>query len=157
MSAVLKLASGIAVYSAEYATQVLALARAMHAESVMAAIPLAEDKLREGFAMSAVNPNIYLRLWLHEGEVIGGLYGMIVPLYWSHENVAADRAWFMLPGRRGGVAAVRLLRDFEVWAKSLGIRWVMPGQTTGVRMDETRQLFEGCGYQVRGCNFMKEI
>lgn len=123
----------------------------------MREIPLAEDKLREQFAMASINPHIYLRLWLHEGLVAGGLYGIVTQPYWTHELVACDRAWFVTLGRRGGLAALRLLRDFEAWAKALGARYSMPGQTTGVRMDETRRLFENCGYSVRGFNFMKEL
>ena len=157
MGAALPVVCGITPYEMHHAPQVLALAREMHAESAMSAIPLAEDKLLDGLRMATVNQNVYLRLWMRDGVVIGGLWGMLVSPYWSHEKVAADRAWFVHPGRRGGIAAVMILRDFEAWAKKRGVRWVMPGQTTGVRMDDTRRLFERCGYRVIGSNFMKEM
>ena len=157
MSAVLAQPTGLVHYSPKYTVEIMSLAREMHSESVMREIPLAEDKLREQFAMASINPHIYLRLWLHDGAVTGGLYGILSQPYWTHDFVACDRAWFVLPGRRGGIAAMRLLQDFEAWAKALGVRWIMPGQTTGVRMDDTRRLFEKAGYRVRGFNFIKEV
>jgi hypothetical protein len=157
MSAVLAQPTGLVHYSPQYAAEIMALAREMHAESVMRDIPLAEEKLREQFAMASVHPHIYLRLWLHDGLVAGGLYGILSQPYWTYELVACDRAWFVTLGRRGSIAAVRVLDDFEAWAKALGVRYIMPGQTTGVRMEETRRLFESRGYRVRGFNFIKEV
>jgi hypothetical protein len=154
MSAVLA-SSGIVKYSPEYGPFLMKLAREMHAESVLSAIRLDEDKLRSQLALAISNPHVYLRLWLHEGEVVGGLWGFLAEPYWTTDRIAYDRAWFMT--RRGSLSAVRLLRDFERWAREMGARWIMPGQTTGVRVDETRELFCKLGYSVIGFNVMKAI
>ncbi len=41
--------------------------------------------------------------------------------------------------------------------REMGARWIMPGQTTGVRVDATKELFEHLGYIVVGVNAMKAI
>ena len=149
--------SGIVPYTSAFMADVLGLARKMHAESALARIPLSIEKLRAELDVAAVNPNVYLRLWVSRGEVVGGLWGMLTRPYWSEDIIACDRAWFMSADRRGGVAALRLLRDFEAWAKAGGALWMMPGQTTGVAVDDTKRLFENCGYKTVGSHFMKEI
>lgn len=156
MSAVLS-NCGIVPYESTMLAGLMALAREMHAESVYAPIRLDEAKLREQFNMAVINPNVYLRVWMRDGEIDGGLWGFLAAPYWTKEVVAYDRAWFVRPGRRGTVAAVRLLRDFEAWAKAAGVRFIMPGQTTGIKVDETSELFQNLGYRVVGCNAMKGV
>ena len=82
---------------------------------------------------------------------------MLVEPYFTDVKVAKDLAWFITPDKRGGILAVRLVRDFEVWAKKHGATQLGLGQSTGVRVEQTQKLYERLGYRVVGVNTIKDI
>lgn len=145
-------------YCERWREQVLVLAREMHAESVLHRdIPLDEAKLVEQLEAAGRIGSYYFRLAVRGDEVLGGFFGHISSLYFSRERAAKDLAWFVTKAKRGSVAAVVLVRDFEAWAKAQGVKYFVLGQSTGVRMDTTRALYEHLGYEVIGFNTMKRI
>lgn len=144
-------------YSAQYEAQVVKLAREMHAESVAHGdIPMNETKLLAQLrAAESLPDTVYFKLCVRGDEVIGGFFGLIVTLYFSDERAAMDRAWFVTKERRGGAAAVMLVRDFEEWAGSKGVTNFCLGQSTGVRTEVTAALYRHLGYNVVGVNTVK--
>ena len=57
----------------------------------------------------------------HDGEIVGGLMGLLTPLWFNQSaTVASEVAWWVDPQYRGGAAGVRLLYTFEAWAKERG-------------------------------------
>lgn len=149
----------IVSYSPRFEAQVLALAREMHDESVFHRhIPLNERKLINQLqAADSLPDTVYFKLAVRGDEVLGGFFGTISTLYFSAERVAKDLAWFVTRDRRGSVAAVSLVADFERWAKAKGIKFFVLGQSTGIAMDTTRALYEHLGYEMIGFNTMKRI
>lgn len=81
-----------------------------------------------------------------EGVVVGGMLGMVVPHWCSDDLVACDLALFMAPEHRGGMAAVRLLNAYRVWAERSGAVLKQIGATTGVNNEAAAQLFERLGW-----------
>lgn len=148
----------IVPYAKRYEAQVLALAREMHAESVTHRdMPMDEAKLiRQLEAADTLPDTVYFKLCVRGDEVLGGFFGQITTVYFSNDRAAKDLAWFVTKSRRGGMAAVMLVRDFEAWGQAKGIRKFMLGQSTGVRMDVTQALYEHLGYRVVGVNTVKE-
>ena len=54
-----------------------------------------------------------------DGGLIGMLAGMISPIWCAPDyRVAVELAWWMKPGHRNGMTAIRMLRQFEAWAES---------------------------------------
>ncbi len=51
-----------------------------------------------------------------EGNIVGGLGGIKFVEDLSGELYAVEKFWYLKPQFRGGSWAVRLLREFEVWA-----------------------------------------
>lgn len=52
-----------------------------------------------------------------DGSLVGMLAGMIAPMWCAPETkCATELAWWMKPGHRHGMTAVRMVRDFEEWA-----------------------------------------
>lgn len=149
----------IVPYAPCYEAQVLALAREMHDESVFHRhIPMDEAKLITQLqAASGLTDTYYFKLCVRGDEVLGGFFGNISTVYFSTERVAKDLAWFVTRSRRGSAAAVALVADFEAWAKSKGVKFFVLGQSTGIRMDTTRALYEHLGYEMIGFNTMKRI
>ena len=149
----------IVPYHQRYQAQVLELAHEMHAESVSHAdMPLDEGKLLQQLEMSDKMPDsVYLRLAVMGEDVLGGFFGIISTTFFSDERACKDMAWFIRRNRRGSVAALLLVADFEQWGIDRGIRKFFLGQSTGVSVETTTKLYEHLGYRVVGVNTVKEL
>jgi len=148
----------IVPYNDIYEEQVLQLAREMLEESVSHNdMQMDERKLVTQLNASINAPDsVYVRLAVRGTEVLGGFFGVITTVYFSQELAAKDMAWFVTKTRRGSIAAVRLVQDFEEWAKERGAKKFFLGQSTGVNIETTRLLYERLGYRVVGYNTVKE-
>jgi GNAT superfamily N-acetyltransferase len=145
-------------YDKRWLPQVLMLARELHDESIFHRdIELDEEKLAVQFERAGTFPDYYFKLAVRGDEVLGGFFGHISSVFFSKEQVAKDISWFVTRERRGSVAAVALVRDFEAWARAKGVKHFILGQSTGVNMDTTKALYEHLGYEVIGFNTRKRI
>lgn len=144
-------------YHADHIEQVLELAREMHAESVTQRnFPLDEAKLLQQLALSETMPDtVYVRLAMLGDVVLGGFFGIISTTFFSDAPACKDMVWFVRRDRRGSLAAVKLLTDFEQWGLDRGVRDFYLGQTTGVQIEATMKLYEHLGYEVVGVNTYK--
>ena len=144
-------------YSYAYKEQVLELARQMHEESAAhSGMALDRRKLAERLGAAAESSTAYVMLAVRDGTVLGGFLGTITGTFFSDELAAKDLAWFVSKERRGSVAAVTLVRDFERWARAMGAKRIFLGQSTGVDIEKTRALYEHLGYRTVGFNAVKE-
>ena len=127
----------------------LALARAMHEESEFRNLPFDDDKV----ARLAWNPDVFAVLWRDDngtGQYTGAMLGFAGPHYFCDAIVARDLALFVHPDRRGGVAAIRMVREFESWAVERGAVEGYLGSSTGVAPERTRLFYEHLGYRCIG-------
>ena len=60
----------------------------------------------------------FLHLAESDGTIIGMYAGFLTEYYFSQDLMACDLALFVEPDKRGGRAAIRLIRAFEEWARS---------------------------------------
>lgn len=81
--------------------------------------------------------------------------GYITQYYFSKDLVAHDFLMYVEPERRGGYTIVRLVKNFESWAKSMGAKEIRPGTSTGIKSEMSKKLYEALGYKFTGHNFMK--
>lgn len=149
----------IEAYSELYADQVVALAQEMQAESQSHNdMPINEKKLREQLACSHTMPeSVYMRIAVVGETVVGGFFGIISKTFFSDELSARDMAWFVKRDRRGSMAALKLVADFEQWGLDRGVRKFFLGQSTGVAIETTTKLYEHLGYRVIGFNTVKDV
>ena len=89
-----------------------------------------------------------------EGEVVGGIVGVIQPLFMSHTIVAAELAWFVAPSRRGK-GALKLLRAFEGWAKDNGADYITMADIRGIA--DLSKLYERQGYELSEAAYSKKV
>lgn len=55
------------------------------------------------------------------GQIAGMLWAFITPIWFAqHTPCATELAWWVEEEHRGGIAAIRLVRAFEEWAKAQG-------------------------------------
>lgn len=143
----------IVAYAPEYRAQLERLLRDIHAESAFSPLTLDMEKLMG----TLLGLQVRLRLAVSEGKVVGCFAGYLQAPYFSADTVAYDLGWYVAKGSRGGVYAVRLLQDFEDWAKEQGAKLVVLAQTTGIAVAEVGQLYSRSGYTIVGACAMKEI
>lgn len=121
----------------------LALGRKMHAESWYAYLPYDDEKIAATLE-HAMNGG-FLAVYEVDGELAGGMAGVCSEFWFCRELLAHDLALFVAPGRRGGMAAARLVQSFIVWARNAGAQEVSLAVSTGVRVQETGDLFTAMG------------
>ena len=146
-------------YAPEHSAAAMRLARKMHEEATaLRSLPFDEAKLTKLFNTSISAPAaVYFVLSLQAGVAFGLLLGLLYQPYYSSALVAGDLAVYVEPEHRGGSTVVRLIKDFEKWGQSHGAARITLGQSTGVFMERTTQLYERLGYKTVGQNTVKEF
>lgn len=123
--------------------ELLALGRRMHAESWYAYLPYDDDKIAT--VLENVMAHGFVAVSEVDGEIHGGMVGAISAFWFCRELMAHDLALFVEPTRRGGIAAARLVQAFIGWAHDHGAREISLACSTGVRIEETGDLFRAMG------------
>jgi GNAT superfamily N-acetyltransferase len=148
----------IVPFSDTYLKDALVVAREIHARSLYRDLPLDEMKLvRQLQSCGHLVPDRYFRLAVRGQRVLGGFYGCVHRVFFCDELMAKDLGWWVREEARGSSAAMRLLMDFEDWARAKGARKVGLGQTGVTDIERTKRLFEHCGYRVTGYNVAKDL
>jgi hypothetical protein len=82
------------------------------------------------------------------GELIGFLAGMLCPVWCAPEfKVATELAWWMKPGNRNGMTAIRMLRQFESWAEGQDAAQVIVSSIPAISK-KVGNLYGKLGYQL---------
>lgn len=163
MSAVLKSPriegwGDVVPYHEKYRDQIVEIAVEMHKNSMFNDYQMDTDKLVAQLQLADKYPDTaYFRMAVRDGEVYGGFYGTISRMFFTDEMMARDVGWWVKQSRRGSWAAVRLLSDFEKWAKEHGAKKVMVGQSSAINIETTTRLYQHCGYRIIGVNTVKEL
>lgn len=89
------------------------------------------------------------------GELVGMLAGMVAPMWCAPDTkCATELAWWMKPGHRHGMTAVRMVRDFEEWALQAGAHRVVLTSYPSEESNASR-LAERLGYQLTETTYGK--
>lgn len=120
----------------------------MHAESSYRDKSMSADKVGTLFwAGISETGDIFLRVVRKDGEIIGGMLGMLTPYWFSDTDLlAVDLALFVRQDKRGAIAAKKLIDAFADWARDHGAREVSLASSTEVAPERTAKLFEACGF-----------
>lgn len=113
----------------------------------------------ERFLLALEQPHIYGAVYRNgQGRCIGGMMGMVQPAAQGIGPLVADDLGLIVePASRGSMAAVRLMHDFEDWAKAKGASCVYLAQTTGLAAERTREFCERLGFTFAGYVMKKEL
>ena len=142
----------------EHLEEVYELGKQMHEESVYANKTWNEDKVRKLGSVLAAYPDVFFgRVAIVDNRIVGVLVGHQVEYFFGDDKKAEDLIFYVLPEYRGSSAAIRLLKEFESWAKEKGLKEIFISQSTGVAVEKTQSLFNKLGYTTVGYNTAKEI
>ena len=89
-------------------------------------------------------------------QVRGVLIGCVTMYPYSNTLVAGDYLWYIMPGHRGGMTGVRLMRMMEKWAKGRGAVVQETGATSGIE-NRAAGLMERLGYSPVGMLMRKGL
>lgn len=134
----------------------LVLGERMHAESRYRHMPWSRAKVAELMDALIASEDGLLLVAERDGEIIGGMLASVAEHYFSPAKVASDFALFVSPDRRGGLAAMSLLRRYASWARERGAVLVQAGITTGINVEAATRLYEVAGFKPIGPLFELE-
>tara|TARA_R100000458_G_C8227843_1_gene210383 strand:- start:311 stop:766 length:456 start_codon:yes stop_codon:yes gene_type:complete len=131
----------------------------MHQESNFKDLKFDKDKLIALGEFILVNPNMYYAVVAEDKNkcIIGMFVGIITEYYFSYDKVASDLSFYVEKDKRGALASLKMLKEFEKWAKRNGASEVRPSTSTGIEIERTRKLYRHLGYEVTGNTFRKVV
>ena len=130
----------------------------LHAESAYAFLPYNEEKVRQLIFSYIEDDETQFGLIAETGDVIIGMIGgYLVEYYFCDEKIACDIVLFVDQQYRGGMAAIRLIRGFQKWAKAHGARELCLGITTNVQTELTGKLYQRLGFNRAGSLYKKRL
>jgi len=133
--------------------RVVALAKRMHGESpVYEGIPFDEKR-----AAKHIRELHIVLIAEDAGELIGMMGGYITPPVFSNEFICYEAGLYVVPERRTGRTAVKLLQAFEARAMGYNVARIVVGTTTGVNAEGTLRFYERLGYKHTGYTLMKDM
>ncbi len=110
------------------------------------------------FAYSArTNPSSFVHVALDGDQVCGFIVGEMAPYGFHNSFFAYDRMLYVVPTRRGGAGARRLIAAFEDWCATKNVSRIMLGITTGIKSERIMKLYNALGYTTVGALTMKEM
>lgn len=101
--------------------------------------------------------NNYLECVFDGDTLAGFIGGHLSETFLNNQKNAYDNGLFVAPEYRGGTIAVRLIKNFETWAKSNGAEYIWLSQSVGHNTEKTLHFFERLGYACQGFTTCKKL
>lgn len=136
---------------------ILDLGQRMHDETIVKFPPIEEEKVALFLKMSLDYPDLALIYLAEDDGLIGMVTAILGEYSFSYDQRAVCDMLFVVPERRGAVAAKRLVLEFVDWAKSLKANEAIMGISTGVHPERTGKLFEKLGFELIGHSYRMEL
>lgn len=138
--------------------RVTTLAWDMHQESFYRENDFQTKKVRAIWDQHIALPGAYcLMVAEDEDDIIGVFAGFTFEHFFGNDRVSSDLILYVTPEHRGGSAAPRLIKAYEKWARSSGVREIQIGVSTGVREERTARFFEKLGFGDRAIYYRKRV
>lgn len=99
----------------------------------------------------------YVTLAIVGDSVVGCMLGLVSEVYCTRELHAYELVLYVTPSHRKTDMSVKLLGDFEKWAKIKGATQAWLGCAFGADNDKTKRFYEKAGYQLTGFNGLKGL
>jgi GNAT superfamily N-acetyltransferase len=127
---------------AEDAEALIGLGYQMHQEGAYAFLPFDREKVRRFILQGLEHPENSCVLVAEEaGAVVGMLGGYLSDYFFCDERIACDAVFFVEPGHRTGVAAVKLVEAFREWALEHKARELCMAVSSGENADRAARFY----------------
>jgi len=130
----------------------------MHQESDYAFLPYDRGKVRALILQYIEDQNTRCGLVAEENQtLIGMIGGVLIEYYFCEETLVADEILFVKRERRGGRAALLLIRGLQKWAERHGARELCLSISTNIHSETTGRFYERLGFSRVGGVFKKRL
>jgi len=90
-----------------------------------------------------------------DGDVVGFICAMYSQPLFSSDNIATEVAWFVNKDNRNSRAGFKLMKSYEEWAISKGVKYV--GMTYLENITDLSEIYEKKGYLKAETQYLKEF
>lgn len=143
----------IVSYNPSLLNIVLELGYKMHLESRFKKYNFDEVKIAKLLA----SPNIFCKVALMDKKAIGFFIGVVQPMWFSNEKAGYDLALYIDKEYRGGMTAVRLIKEFEKYCKENNCVTINLNAGAEIANESAKRLYTKLGYEEYGFMTHKEI
>lgn len=91
------------------------------------------------------------------GGIVGAMLGLAHKPVFGRRMQASELGWFMAPNYRGSRDAVRMIAEFEAWARQRECVRVVLSRLMSMRPDAVGRLYERLGYAERESSYAKVL
>ncbi|MGH9900492.1 MAG: GNAT family N-acetyltransferase [Pyrinomonadaceae bacterium] len=138
--------------------ELLAMGARMHAEGAYSFLPFDREKVRLLMISYIDNPETQCGLVAEEGDALVGMFaGYLTDYFFCDEKIACDMILFVERERRGGTAAVKLIRAFREWARERGASEICLGVSTKIDTERTGKFYERMGLTNVGALYKQRL
>ncbi len=88
-------------------------------------------------------------------KLVGMLVGVVNESLFSNDKIASELAWFVEREYRGTSVALRLLAEFEKWAKLQGCSFI--AMIDLHRVNNLENMYNKLGYELAEKTYMKKV
>ena len=135
----------------------VALGRVMHATSIYEFLPFDED-IAWRTATDYIGKDGCCALLVMSGdEAVGMHLASLTSYFFSPAILAASLVTFVRPDKRGGRAALLLMRAYLDWAKTHHADEAYIGVSIGVENDKSHRFFTHLGFTHVGGNYKMRL
>ena len=146
----------IEVAKLEDVARIVDLGEMLHQESTYRTIPYSRSKVATLMTKLIMADGVVF-VSKKNGVIVGGIAGGVTEHWFSEEHVGFEYSFFLEPGARHGITAMRLMRAFSTWCRMQGAKSLRMGITTGINYESTKRLYLSMGFKFDGALFVLEL
>lgn len=136
----------------------ISLGAEMHRESMYADRPYMPAKLASYGRQFLSEPTKGVGILAEEDGVCHGIMaGWALQNFYNDELCARDMILYVRKEKRGGTTAMRMVKEFERWAKEVGAKEITIGISAAIDNDKATRFYNALGYSHRGVTLSKEV
>lgn len=96
-------------------------------------------------------------LYLHEGQIVGAIGGLIYPDINDDVPVVQEMFWFIQPEFRKGLGAIKLFNQLQHWSSARGAKRLYMGNACNQHMAKVGKFLEGLGFRPAGVSYVIDL
>lgn len=143
----------IVSYNPSLKNIVLELGNKMHLESRFKKYNFDNDKI----VKLLESPNIFFKIAFIDEKPIGFFIGIVQQMWFSNEKAGYDLALYIDKEHRGGLTAVRLIKEFEKYCKENNCVTINLNAGAEIANESAKRLYSKLGFNEYGFMSHKEI
>lgn len=95
--------------------------------------------------------------WEQDGQIVGGIGGMLTPMYFNENEIAAQQLFFFVLPEYRNLKSLRLLQAWEQWATHHGAKVIWSGAKMDDHYQGMQTMMARRGYAPLETVFIREV